>query len=160
MKTLRFGIAAILLLVLAALSFAEEKEGEKVPELKPQTVCPVMGGKINKEIYVDYQGQRIYFCCNGCPETFRKDPEKYMKKLAASNVLPESVQTVCPVMGGKINKEIYVDYEGRRAYFCCKGCPEMFKKDPEKYLKKLEGQSGDAAKEDTLKVKETHKDSS
>ena len=32
--------------------------GEK--GLKPQTVCPVLGGKINKDVYTDYQGQRIY----------------------------------------------------------------------------------------------------
>jgi len=46
-----------------------------------QTKCPVMGGQINKDIYVDYNGRRIYFCCAGCPETFLKDPEKYLKNL-------------------------------------------------------------------------------
>ena len=27
-----------------------------------QTTCPVMGNKINKDIYVDHQGTRVYFC--------------------------------------------------------------------------------------------------
>ncbi len=53
---------------------------------KPQTLCPVMGYAINKKIFVDYNGKRVYFCCNGCPETFKKDPDKYMKKLAAEGV--------------------------------------------------------------------------
>jgi YHS domain-containing protein len=44
-----------------------------------QKTCPVMGGAVNKEIFVDYNGRRIYFCCNGCPETFKKDPAKYLK---------------------------------------------------------------------------------
>lgn len=57
----------------------------------PQTECPVMGGAINKELYVDYKGERVYFCCVGCPETFRKDPEKYMKKLRAKGVELEKV---------------------------------------------------------------------
>ena len=61
-------------------------------ELKPQTVCPVMGGNINKALYVDYQEQRIYFCCSSCSEIFLKEPEKYMKKLADKKVLLESVQ--------------------------------------------------------------------
>lgn len=52
----------------------------------PQTECPVMGGAITKELYVDYKGERIYFCCAGCPETFKKDPEKYMKKLKDAGV--------------------------------------------------------------------------
>ncbi len=58
-------------------------------DLKPQTVCPVMGGKIDKNVYVDYQGQRVYFCCSSCKAAFLKEPEKYMKKLAEEKVLLE-----------------------------------------------------------------------
>ncbi len=32
---------------------------------KPQTTCPVLAGKIDKNVYADYQGKRIYFCCSG-----------------------------------------------------------------------------------------------
>ena len=46
-----------------------------------QTVCPVMGGKINKSIYTEYQGQKVYFCCGGCVGKFEKEPEKYISKL-------------------------------------------------------------------------------
>jgi len=61
---------------------------------------------------------------------------------AASQGSPEPViaQKICPVMGDPINKNIFVDYKGRRVYFCCNMCPEMFKKDPEKYLKILDEQ--------------------
>jgi YHS domain-containing protein len=106
-------------------------------ELKPQRHCPVMGGEINKDVYVDYRGQRIYFCCMSCKSEFSKNPEKYMKKLADDKVLLESVQEKCPVMGGKINKNIFADYKGRRVYFCCESCKETFNKDPEKYIKYL-----------------------
>ncbi|MCK5564892.1 MAG: efflux RND transporter periplasmic adaptor subunit [Planctomycetes bacterium] len=46
-----------------------------------QTVCPVMGGAINKDIFVEYKGKKVYFCCPGCEDIFLKDPEKYMDKL-------------------------------------------------------------------------------
>ena len=59
---------------------------------------------------------------------------------AADNAVPQK-QTVCPVQGGPINKALFTDYEGKRIYFCCKGCPEEFQKDPAKYISKLE-QSG------------------
>ena len=49
-------------------------------------------------------------------------------------------QQSCPVMGGKVNKNFYTDYKGKRVYFCCGGCPSAFKKDPETYIKKLETQ--------------------
>jgi YHS domain-containing protein len=48
---------------------------------KEQTTCPVMGGAINKAIFVEYQGKKVYFCCAGCPETFQADPQKYLSKL-------------------------------------------------------------------------------
>jgi len=47
-------------------------------------------------------------------------------------------QTTCPVMGNKIVKTIYADHEGKRVYFCCAACVDAFKKDPAKYVKKLE----------------------
>ncbi len=46
-----------------------------------QTNCPIMGGPINKDIFVEYQGKKVYFCCKGCPETFLANPEKYLSKL-------------------------------------------------------------------------------
>lgn len=66
-------------------------------EAKPQTVCPVLGGNINKEIYLDYQGKRIYFCCKGCDAEFKKNPDKYMKKLQEQGITLEP----CPAAAGK-----------------------------------------------------------
>ena len=36
-----------------------------------------VGKKTN---FVDYQGQRYYFCCEHCPVKFKKDPEKFIAK--------------------------------------------------------------------------------
>lgn len=46
--------------------------------LPEQTTCPVMGGPINKDVFTEYKGQKIYFCCTDCIEMFKKDPEKYI----------------------------------------------------------------------------------
>ncbi|OHB61136.1 MAG: hypothetical protein A2Y12_20105 [Planctomycetes bacterium GWF2_42_9] len=46
-----------------------------------QTTCPVMGGAINKDIFVEYQGKKVYFCCPACIDEFNKEPEKYLPKL-------------------------------------------------------------------------------
>lgn len=57
-----------------------------------QTTCPVMGGTIvNKKLYADYKGERIYFCCMACPSQFAKDPEKYVKKLKEMGQEPEKI---------------------------------------------------------------------
>ncbi len=46
-----------------------------------QTDCPVMGGAINKAIFAEYKGKKVYFCCSPCEEKFNEEPEKYNAKL-------------------------------------------------------------------------------
>jgi hypothetical protein len=65
-------------------------EAEK-PELKPQTTCPVMGGKINRDAFVDVKGQRVYVCCSGCIAPIKADPDKYLAKIAANGERAEAV---------------------------------------------------------------------
>ncbi len=90
MKSITALIASSFLALLAAGAIL-------AAEGKPQTVCPVLGGKINQQVYVDYQGQRVYFCCPGCDKEFQKDPEKYMKKLQEQGVTLQP----CPVQEEK-----------------------------------------------------------
>ena len=45
-------------------------------------LCPVMPGEAAKvKFYLDYQGERIYFCCRACTRAFKKNPQKYLKNL-------------------------------------------------------------------------------
>ncbi len=46
------------------------------------TYCPVMPDmQTNPEIFTDYKGKRVYFCCNNCKAVFGRDPEKYLDRL-------------------------------------------------------------------------------
>jgi len=58
-----------------------EATANKQIQTAQQTVCPVMGGKINKSIFTTYKGKKVYFCCSGCESPFLKNPEKYLSKL-------------------------------------------------------------------------------
>ena len=49
-----------------------------------QTQCPVLGEPIDPNVYLDYQGRRVYFCCPMCKDTFLKDPAKYLATLPDS----------------------------------------------------------------------------
>jgi YHS domain-containing protein len=46
-----------------------------------QTLCPVSGAPINRDIFAEYQGQRVYFCCEEHKKMFTRDPEKYTAML-------------------------------------------------------------------------------
>ena len=54
-----------------------------------QTKCPVMGGAINRDVFTDYNGHRIYFCCAGCDAEFHKDPEHFLKQMQEAGVMLE-----------------------------------------------------------------------
>lgn len=47
---------------------------------------------------------------------------------------------ICPVSGDKIDEKLKAtyEYEGKIYNFCCPMCTDEFKKDPHKYIKKVE----------------------
>jgi YHS domain-containing protein len=51
------------------------------PASGEQTMCPVMGGPIDKKVFVEYLGKKVYFCCAACKGDFNKNPEQYISKL-------------------------------------------------------------------------------
>ncbi len=96
----RIVASAGIVLALAVLgckpgSPAPEPE-EKAPSagaasLKTQETCPVMGDKLDKSLFVDHEGKRVYFCCGMCVEKFKKDPAKYLKVLSDRGEAPIDV---------------------------------------------------------------------
>ena len=76
----------------------------------------------------------------GCGEEEKTEVKTEVKPEVKREVETEIAQKTCPVMGGAINKAIYADHNGRRVYFCCAGCVDTFKKDPAKYLKKVDAE--------------------
>jgi len=71
----------------------ENKLGDSAPlrEKNSQSLCPVMGNAINKDVFTDYNGMRIYFCCGGCDGTFLEDPDKYLDQMKSEGVVPEKI---------------------------------------------------------------------
>ncbi len=46
------------------------------------TYCPVLPDiQANPEIFTDYKGKRVYFCCYNCKAAFGREPEKYLDQL-------------------------------------------------------------------------------
>lgn len=58
---------------------------------KPQTKCPVQGEEINKKMYEDVEGYRIYVCCRGCLKKVKADPAKAISVIKANGEIPERV---------------------------------------------------------------------
>ncbi|MBU4311747.1 MAG: YHS domain-containing protein [Candidatus Omnitrophica bacterium] len=57
---------------------------------------------------------------------------------------------ICPVSGEEIYEEMKATYEheGKIYNFCCAMCIDEFKKDPEKYIEKIEEEKGNVTLEE------------
>ena len=46
-------------------------------------VCPVLNEKIDEKLKstYEYKGKIYNFCCTGCIDEFKKDPQRYIKKI-------------------------------------------------------------------------------
>ena len=93
-------IGSILAILALVLTLAGPVLAQAKAQGQPQTKCPVLSGNIDKSTYVDYKGQRVYFCCKGCDEEFKKNPEKYLEKMKSQGVTPEK----SPAEAGKSGK--------------------------------------------------------
>lgn len=82
-------------ILAAGVALAEEKVGQE-PKTKPQTTCPVMGDEVNKKLYVDYAGKRVYVCCKGCLKEVKANPEKYIAKLEKEGVTLDKAPVTDP----------------------------------------------------------------
>jgi hypothetical protein len=76
-------LAAVVTCGLSAVMAVAE---EASPKTCSQAKCPVMGGDVAKDVYIDHGDKRVYFCCAGCIEKFKADPDGYIKKMEQSGV--------------------------------------------------------------------------
>lgn len=95
-------VVTSVMMILMGLVTAEARDAQLAGNaaasqtVKKQTVCPVMGGAINTGIYADANGKRVYFCCNGCPAEFKKDPAKYIAKLEKEGITLDKTPAADP----------------------------------------------------------------
>jgi YHS domain-containing protein len=105
-----------------------------------QVACPLTGKPVNKDHMAEVGTTKVGFCCDKCEGKYKEasDDDK-LKMLFAAKDFNQGFtrQTKCPVSGKPINPEQFVDYKGKKVYFCCPNCPAAFNKDPESFVDKL-----------------------
>ncbi len=76
---------------------------------KRQIYCPIMGNKVDdvdRKLFIDYKGKRIYVCCSRCLSIVKDDPEKYVKALEAKGiVLDETPKDKVPAESKDVEKK-------------------------------------------------------
>ena len=124
--------------LLAGPVVAQEKEN---PCAMGKATAPGCSGCASKQVSMDYEGKKIYFCCSSSMEKFNADSAKYLKAMEAKGMTLDSAlkpQETCPVTGEKINPAVFVNVEGVTIFACCAGCLDKIKADPAEYVKILQ----------------------
>jgi xanthine dehydrogenase accessory factor len=57
----------------------KELEASITDDLYINPVCKIPVQKSTAKHIMEYEGEKVYFCCDGCKESFEADPEKYME---------------------------------------------------------------------------------
>jgi YHS domain-containing protein len=66
------------LIIIAALAIYGIVLAQQIVIFEPK--CLVTGQPVDKEIFLDYQGERIYFSSETSLERFKDNPEAYLKR--------------------------------------------------------------------------------
>lgn len=79
-------IVLFLAIGMTSLAYASDEHDHNLEtnfaKMQANTYCPVMGDmKIDTQVFTDYKGKRVYFCCLKCRTTFQADPTKYLHRL-------------------------------------------------------------------------------
>jgi len=116
----RVSLVASLTLFAFVASFVVAEEAKK--EFK--ATCPVAKTKAAKEDKsAEYRGAKVYFCCGGCPDAFKKDTAKYSTRANMQLVqTAQAKQVKCPLSGGDLNADTKIKVGDAEVAFCCNNC--------------------------------------
>lgn len=102
-------------------------------------ICPACGCSLvrlgvsrERAARLEYRGEELLFCCEGCVETFRRDPATYLEQIEGWIVCPSCLAEKPAEM------TVSIEHEGDEVRFCrCPGCVEAFRRRPEELLERL-----------------------
>ena len=85
MKIKPWFVLAVLFLCAAPAGLAHQESPVALSKIVDagNTVCPVSGDKVNPKVTYVFEGKRYAFCCPMCIKKFKKDPKKYLTRMAA-----------------------------------------------------------------------------
>lgn len=94
--------------------------------------CPGDNKPVNREKFVEVDGQRIYVCSDECVAALKKDTS------AAKSALAKAYPTATPISskecfcGKEVEKghEVDATFQGHKVALCCANCASEFKKAP------------------------------
>ncbi len=117
----------------------------------PLATCPIGGGELESmggPVNYLHGNRLVRFCCAGCINPFKADPEPTLVALDAAIVaaqVPTFADAVCPVSGqalGSMGEPVDLVIGNRLVRLCCGGCTARFLANPQAYYGELPSPPG------------------
>jgi len=138
MKTKRKGLVTVCLfagvLVVGVILLQGCKKSDSGSDTEQETkmwVCPM-----HPDITSD-RATKCSRCGMDLVPLKAEEPKPKAMTMPAKKIVAVAEQTNCPIMNMAIDKKVFVEYKGKKVYFCCPGCEDKFEAEPEKFLAKL-----------------------
>ena len=58
---------------------------------QPQTVDVISGKPVNRMVYTDYDGERLYFCCDESKKAVQKNAQWYLQQIREKGIVLDRV---------------------------------------------------------------------
>lgn len=137
-STMAAALALVLTIGASALSNDDKPQATPgatvVVPFYGNALCPVSGRAIDADVFVEFEGQRAYYCCTDCQGKAATDPKAAIA--AAYTKVVRHANKVCPVSGEDIDPEsaTAVAFQGHEFQLCCEKCEAGAMKNPALYV--------------------------
>ncbi|MFU8781471.1 MAG: hypothetical protein ACNA71_10690, partial [Kiritimatiellia bacterium] len=71
--------------------YINEMRANGIEPYRLQTHCPIMDLPINRELYHDHNGQRIYVCCAGCLDEVKERANEIISEQRKAGIVFEVI---------------------------------------------------------------------
>src|SRR3990172_5477646 len=94
----------------------------------PEARDPVCGMNVtgDSRYSVNFKGRDYQFCCQGCADTFKQAPERYLIDTVRDPVCGMSV---------RMDSRFRAEHQGEAYYFCSQHCLQRFQNSPDQFIK-------------------------
>ena len=120
---------------------------EQLPSY-PLDTCVISGkplGEMGEPENIVVDGRLVRLCCGGCEKKVRANPGDAIAKIDAAVIeqqKPHWPMESCPVSGepygGEMGEPIDMVHGTRYVKLCCKGCIKSFKKEPARFMARID----------------------
>lgn len=96
--------------------------------------CPACAKEVDKKLFVEHDGQKVFVCGRECQKSLRKDAAAAFAKAYPADKVIDVKNEVCPVQGKPVAEGKTVVFQNHKVRLCCDRCVTGFKKEPNRFL--------------------------